>query len=385
MAIPLKSRELLNNRNWLYSQYSIKNIPTPKIAHEVKVSQTTIKTYLKKHNIPRKGVSKEILTKLHNQLWMTEQYVSKGRTTICIGKELGISSETVGFHLKKHKIKIRGKLPNHVQVLLNNKAWLEEQYKTKSFEKIASDLGTQSGYICRVFKKHGIQSKPCGRMQLSPAVEELLTDGEWLREQYKTLNASQIAKNLGVGSATTIMVHLKKHNIEIISPYLSKEIISLLDNRDWFQGQYKTKSLQTIASDLQISISTVHRYLHKHKIKPRHPSLYSEKAIIWIESISEKNKVFIQHAGNIGEYRIPKTRLSVDGFCKETNTIFEFYGDVFHGNPDIFDTRDYCHPYRKITAGKLYSNTLEREQKIISLGYKLVTIWEKDYDESIRS
>jgi len=103
---------------------------------------------------------------------------------------------------------------------------------------------------------------------------------------------------------------------------------------------------------------------------------YSRISIEWLNSF----KIDIQHAENGGEYNIPKTKYKVDGYDKETNTVYEFHGDVFHGNPDIFKDDEKCHPYNKnITAKELYDNTIQREEEIKSLGYNLVVIWENNY------
>lgn len=104
---------------------------------------------------------------------------------------------------------------------------------------------------------------------------------------------------------------------------------------------------------------------------------YSNKAIRWITSITKTISKNIQHAENGGEYRVPTTRWFVDGFCEETNTIYEFYGDVYHGNPAIFNPDFRCHPYDKsVTAGELYQQTIDREAALTKLGYNVVSIWE---------
>lgn len=50
---------------------------------------------------------------------------------------------------------------------------------------------------------------------------------------------------------------------------------------------------------------------------------YSPDSIRWLDFIAETEGLNIQHALNsIGEYRVDG--ISVDGFCKETNTIYQF-------------------------------------------------------------
>ncbi len=74
--------------------------------------------------------------------------------------------------------------------------------------------------------------------------------------------------------------------------------------------------------------------------------------------------------------------IKVDGFKKETNTIYEFYGDIFHGNPDVKRLKpNDINPLNKIKYKDLYIKTKIREQKIKSNGYSLIFIWEKDWLE----
>jgi hypothetical protein len=111
-------------------------------------------------------------------------------------------------------------------------------------------------------------------------------------------------------------------------------------------------------------------------------SNYSKMQICWLNFISKFYNINIQHAENGGEYRLNK--LKMDGFCKEKNTIYEFHGDFWHGNPKKFNENDY-NSICKTTFGKLYQKTLEREQQIRNLGYNLVVIWEHDWNNINKS
>lgn len=68
----------------------------------------------------------------------------------------------------------------------------------------------------------------------------------------------------------------------------------------------------------------------------------------------------------------------VDGYCELTNTIYEFYGDFWHGNPLIYNSTD-IHPLNKKSFGELYNSTIDRENILRREGYNLITIWESDY------
>lgn len=68
----------------------------------------------------------------------------------------------------------------------------------------------------------------------------------------------------------------------------------------------------------------------------------------------------------------------VDGFKPETNTVYEFLGDYWHGNPNIFNPNE-INKHNDFTMGELYLETLDRFNKLKSLGYNIVYIWESQY------
>ena len=110
---------------------------------------------------------------------------------------------------------------------------------------------------------------------------------------------------------------------------------------------------------------------------------YSKVQITWIEYQVFKNKIYIRHALNSNEYRIPTSRYSVDGYCEETNTVYEFHGDYYHGNPKIYSS-DVFNTKMKKTMGELYKKTQDKKEFIISLGYNYVEMWENDWMKMIK-
>ncbi len=108
---------------------------------------------------------------------------------------------------------------------------------------------------------------------------------------------------------------------------------------------------------------------------------YSKPQIQWLEFLEKYYNINIQHMGNSNqEYKIKNTRWKADGYCKDTNTIYEFHGDFWHGNPKCYLETDKNNVSNK-TMGYLYKKTLEREQKIKDLEYNLIVMWEYDWNK----
>jgi hypothetical protein len=107
---------------------------------------------------------------------------------------------------------------------------------------------------------------------------------------------------------------------------------------------------------------------------------YSKICIKWLNEISIRENINIQHIGNIGEkvIKLNNKKYKLDGYCEETHTIYEFYGDIWHGNPSRFK-REENNPINNKTYGELYDETMKREEKLKKTGFNIITIWESDY------
>jgi hypothetical protein len=79
-----------------------------------------------------------------------------------------------------------------------------------------------------------------------------------------------------------------------------------------------------------------------------------------------------------GEFKIPGTRYKADGYNEDINTIFEFHGDYWHGNPKIYNKSDYNSKAGK-TMGELYEKTKKKHRECEDLGYTYKIIWENDW------
>lgn len=80
---------------------------------------------------------------------------------------------------------------------------------------------------------------------------------------------------------------------------------------------------------------------------------------------------------------IDETYIVADGFDPATNTIYEFWGDAWHGNPVLYNPTD-VNPRTKTTYGSLYSDTLRKIDIIKKSKYNIVSIWEYEWKEHVK-
>jgi len=108
---------------------------------------------------------------------------------------------------------------------------------------------------------------------------------------------------------------------------------------------------------------------------------YSKKAMMWLLHMEETDGVKTMHGRNGCEYKVPELpHFSVDGYCPETRTIYEYFGCYFHGHT--------CQPFCDVittsgdTLAERYERTMSHLGQITRLGYLVKVQWECEFDES---
>lgn len=88
----------------------------------------------------------------------------------------------------------------------------------------------------------------------------------------------------------------------------------------------------------------------------------------WLDSFENKNIIY--------EYSIPENKnLIVDGYDPTTNTVYQYHGDYWHGNPRKYNPND-INSHNGERFGELYKKTLENDNFLKSCGYQLIVKWE---------
>ena len=99
----------------------------------------------------------------------------------------------------------------------------------------------------------------------------------------------------------------------------------------------------------------------------------SNVAVTWLSYISEKEDLYIKHVRNGGEKRVEP--YSLDGYCEETNTAYEFQGCFWHGCPECFKDRDTVNPISQKPMEELYMNTKKKVKFLKDQGFRVVEKW----------
>ncbi|GBN93480.1 hypothetical protein AVEN_83821-1 [Araneus ventricosus] len=67
--------------------------------------------------------------------------------------------------------------------------------------------------------------------------------------------------------------------------------------------------------------------------------------------------------------------ITVDGFCEETNTVYQFHGCFYHGCPDCFEG-DTLNSLTAATMKTLFERTANTTARLRNRGYTVIEEWE---------
>ena len=167
-----------------------------------------------------------------------------------------------------------------------------------------------------------------------------------------------------------------------VKPRKKANAWSVLFNGSWLNEDqlkergYKIKTTKFLQS--RIAHVPTEGYVKKDQ--------FSKVSIQWLEWLVHKEGVFIQHALNQGEYKVPGTNYRLDGYCEATNTAYEFHGCPYHGCKTCYpeDRVSTKHPRTNQSMEELYTLTMKKKTHLETLGYKYVYIWEHEFHQQLK-
>lgn len=143
----------------------------------------------------------------------------------------------------------------------------------------------------------------------------------------------------------------------------------------------------TLASTAMTIFTTIFLKKNEISIIPRNGYRFTDnqsfKALKWLEWEAYTRNIKIQTASNGREVRIAHD-IVVDGFYPP-NIVFSFLGCYWHQCPNCFPNQFHPLPnHNKLKTRSLYETYQLRAEKIKSLGYHLIEMWEHQFDTILK-
>jgi G:T-mismatch repair DNA endonuclease (very short patch repair protein) len=183
------------------------------------------------------------------------------------------------------------------------------------------------------------------------------------------------------------------NNRQTLESYCQDDVTVLRQACQVFRNEFMGIAKVDVFQESVAIASACNKVLRKLFLKPHTIGLiptggytgnknYSRKAMMWLVYREQTDECRIRHGRNGREYRLPELpNFSVDGFCEETNTVYEFNGCYWHGHP--------CQPVRDTpamagdTLAERYEKTMARLPKITEAGYQVEVQWECEFVKGI--
>lgn len=171
--------------------------------------------------------------------------------------------------------------------------------------------------------------------------------------------------------------HLKGYGCKKCSGLSKKDVYKFTDEANLIhENKYDYSNVIYKNTHIKVKISC-----KKHGCFEQRPSshLMGMGCPVCNNKSSKLEIEFLNYLGIKKENRqITINGFNVDGYEPETRTIYEFLGDFWHGNPDVFNHIEINNCNKK-TFKELYNNTFDRIKKLKSFGYNIKYIWENDW------
>ena len=124
------------------------------------------------------------------------------------------------------------------------------------------------------------------------------------------------------------------------------------------------------------------RYKEEENYRPDPCSKSGLQAYQWLSYVSHIEEKFIQSRYNMGERRKSTHSLPMDGFCQESNQVFQFLGCFWHSCTICNSDRNSdgslqeIHPVKKIPHSEIRKATLENKRRLEAEGFTVVEMRE---------
>lgn len=270
----------LADKEWIREQYIEKGNSTYEIAEKCGCHHSTVGKWIKRHGFETRGTGGEGTAdrRLTDEGWLYKQYIERELTTYEIGDECECSAHTVARWLHKHGIETRGGNLGPVDERLKDEQWLREQYvnREQTQAEIAEKCDCSTQPVSKWLNEHEVETRSrTSHFNAEPA-DQRLANSEWLYEQYVEHQRTtlEIADECDCGK-NTVCRWLGKHGIST----RSQAADSRLTDREWLQEQYveSSQTMSDIAKECETTVTAVYNWLTNHGIETRDQGYLSGK------------------------------------------------------------------------------------------------------------
>jgi predicted transcriptional regulator len=250
--------ETVLSRELLEREYVERGRSAKEIAAEVGVSEQSVLRYLHRHDIAvRPGRAS---TTAFSAEYLQHEYVEAGRSLNDIGREHGVTGETVRKWLQRYGIERRR--PEARRDFTDDDLVRRYVEEGQTIAQIASALGASPTTITKRLDAAGVERRHSAPVTITR---------EHLEREYlhRGRTMAEIGNDLGV-SATTVRKYLDRYGIAA-RPKNSQPLLERVLSREFLQREYVDggRTAREVAQEVGVSEQTVLRYLHRHGLPVR--------------------------------------------------------------------------------------------------------------------
>jgi len=225
--------------------------------------------------------------------------------------------------------------------------------------EMANSIGCTRSMVRTALARFKIPLRKPGTLKANAKILKKLNDVNYLADAHdnRKLSPKQIAEELGISSNGAVIDRMKKLGVTrrtnkeaaIIAHGAGEYTHSLLSDKDWLTNEYKTKTTLRIGRELGLSSGDhlVQLYLKKHEIKAtrRNTTSYLEYQVSKL--LSDNN---ISHLRNCRSLitSADNNKLEIDIVIPQSNLAIEINGVVWHSTKFKKDTK--YHEFKRISC-----------------------------------
>ena len=160
---------------------------------------------------------------------------------------------------------------------------------------------------------------------------------------------------------------------------------------------HKIENLETVKKVLGLDANSLYLYaiaqnnptgyFCRYKEEDPEPcSKFGFQPYQWLSYVAYKENTFLQTRFNMGEKRVSKYSLPVDGYSNEQNTVYQFLGCFFHScnrcntNRKSLDcSLEETHPLKNIPHEDIRKKTADNRKKLEEEGFQVVEMRECEW------